>query len=283
MTQRMTGFSNGACTFEVTDAGPIDGEIVVLLHGFPQTTKSWAAVCARLQSGGYRTLAFDQRGYAPGARPRGRLAYRMSALVGDVVALVTAAGGGPVHLVGHDWGAAVGWATAARFPALVRTLTAVSVPHPRAFLQSLWTSTQALRSYYMAFFQLPWLVEGFFRFFPGLAYRLLRRYGMSKEQARSVQTDIVDTGALTGGVNWYRAIPFAGPAYAVNVEVPTSYVWSTGDIALSRRAAELCARCVTGPYRFEILDCTHWIPEQQPDRLSDVVLDRLRSSPTPST
>lgn len=278
MNDRVHCFENGACVFEVADSGPIDGEIVVLLHGFPQTHKSWNAVSALLRERGYRTLVFDQRGYAPGARPRGRMAYRMSALVSDVVALVTATGGKSVHVVGHDWGAAIAWSLAARFPSLVRTLTAVSVPHPRAFLRAMFTSDQALRSYYMATFQIPWLIEFIFRRFPKAVRRYLRIYGMSKEEVRQVQTDVVESGALTGGVNYYRAIPFLSPAYTGKVQAPTTYVWSTGDIALSRRGAELCERYVTGPYRFEILDGTHWVPEQQPDRLSEIILDRLRGA-----
>jgi len=278
MTGRVREFSNGPCVFEVVDGGPLDGEVVVLLHGFPQTAKAWDGVSERLQQRGYRTLTFDQRGYAPRARPRGRTPYRMGALVSDVVALVKAAGGGPVHVVGHDWGAAVAWAMAARFPALVRTLTAVSVPHPRAFLRSFLSSNQALRSYYMLFFQLPWLPELFFRYLRKAVRRSLRVNGMSRDEAHRVHTDIVETGALTGGLAWYRAIPFAGPAYAAKVPVPTTYVWSMGEFALSRRAAELCERYVTGPYRFEIIEGTHWLPEQQPDRLSEIVAERIRAA-----
>src|ERR1700742_2077911 len=128
MPDRILEFANAGFTFPVRDDGPLDGEIVVLLHGFPQTSTSWDAVCARLNQDGYRTLRFDQRGYAPSARPRGRAAYRLSALVGDVAALIHAVGS-PVHLVGHDWGAAVAWGAAANHPSSVRTLTAVSVPH----------------------------------------------------------------------------------------------------------------------------------------------------------
>src|ERR1700712_4426267 len=144
MTERIREFTNDGFTFPVNDEGPIDGEVVVLLHGFPQTSKSWNAVCARLNASGYRTLRFDQRGYAAGARPRGRRPYRLSALTGDVVALIDQVGS-PVHLVGHDWGAAFAWAAAASKPALLKSLTAVSVGHPAAFQRSMLSSTQAFR------------------------------------------------------------------------------------------------------------------------------------------
>jgi pimeloyl-ACP methyl ester carboxylesterase len=275
MTERVHQFASGRCRFDVNDGGPIDGEVVVLLHGFPQTAKSWEPVCGLLQERGYRTLTFDQRGYAPRARPRGRLAYRMSALVGDVVALIAATGPAGVHLVGHDWGAAVAWSTAARFPALVSTLTTVSVPHPRAFVRSMLSSDQAARSYYMALFQFPWLPEFVFRRYPDVIERIFSASGMTAEQVRQVQNDIVHSGALTGGLNWYRGMPFSRPAYIGKVAVPTTYVWSTGDDALGRRGAELCERYVTGSYRLQILDGTHWIPEEHPDLLSDIILARI--------
>ena len=274
MTDRIHEFTNGGYPFPVTDEGPIDGEIIVLLHGFPQTSKSWDPVCERLNASGYRTLTFDQRGYTPTARPRGRRAYRMSALVSDVGALIDATGA-PVHLVGHDWGAGVAWSTAARFPDLVRTLTAVSVPHPSAFLGSMLISSQFLRSYYIGLFQISWLPEFFCRY-PRLVNRMLGGTGMTTEQIAQVQTDIIDGGALTPSINWYRAMPFASPKYTRKVSAPTTYVWSTDDTALSRRGATLCARFVTGPYRFEITDGSHWIPEEQPVLLHDLIVDRIK-------
>jgi pimeloyl-ACP methyl ester carboxylesterase len=275
MTERIRQFTNDGLTFAVTDEGPVDGDVVVLLHGFPQTSTSWRAVCERLHASGYRTLTFDQRGYAPTARPRGRLAYRMSRLVSDVVALAEATGG-PVHLVGHDWGAAVAWSAAAGRPESVRTLTAVSVPHPRAFLGSMPISSQILRSYYIGLFQLPWLPERACRN-PRLLARMLGGTGMTPEQIATVQTEVVDGGALTPSLNWYRAMPFASPRYARKVATPTTYVWTTGDTALSRRGAMMCARHVSGPYRFEIADGSHWMPEEQPDLLHDLIVDRISS------
>lgn len=273
MTERIREFTNGGFTFPVTDGGPVDGKVVVLLHGFPQTSKSWNAVCERLHASGYRTLTFDQRGYTPTARPRGRRAYRMSALVSDVTALI-AATAGPVHLVGHDWGAAIAWSTAAGWPDRVRTLTAVSVPHPSAFLGSMLISSQLLRSYYIGLFQIPWLPELMCRS-PRVVARMLGATGMTPAQIAQVHTDVIDGGALTPSINWYRAMPFASPRYARKVSAPTTYVWSTGDTALSRRGATLCERFVTGPYRFEITDGSHWIPEEQPGLLHDLIVDRI--------
>ena len=276
MSDRIHEFTNDGFTFPVTDEGPLDGEVVVLLHGFPQTSTSWNAVCAKLIEAGYRTVRFDQRGYAPGARPKKRRAYRSSALVGDVAALIEKVGA-PVNLVGHDWGSAVAWGTAASRPELLKSLTAVSVGHPAAFQRSFLSSNQALLSYYMFLFQLPRLPE-FLLSRPKNIDRFAAGSGMGPEAVQRVKSEIIDGGALTGGLNWYRAIPFQDKASSGKVSVPTTYVWSTDDVALGRRAADLTVRYVTGPYRFEVLDGSHWIPEEHPDRLAELIVERAKDS-----
>ena len=141
MTDRISTLQHDGLTFDVLDEGPLDGTPVVLLHGFPERSSTWRLVAPALHAAGLRTLALDQRGYSPGARPRRRRDYRMRHLVGDVIALIEQIGG-PVHLVGHDWGSAVGWAVTMRRPDLVRTWTAVSVPHPAAFARALKDPSQ---------------------------------------------------------------------------------------------------------------------------------------------
>src|SRR5262245_19601155 len=133
--RRISSFERDGLVFDVHDRGPLEGDLVVLLHGFPQSARCWDVLAPLLNAAGYRTLALDQRGYSARARPRGRLAYRLPELTGDVLALIAAAGPGDrkAHLVGHDWGAAVAWTLAATRPDAIATLTALSVPHPAAF------------------------------------------------------------------------------------------------------------------------------------------------------
>ena len=272
--RRIRTFTNESLTFEVLDDGPVGGPAVVLLHGFPERASHWDAVSKELHAHGLRTLAPDQRGYSPGARPRDRASYRMSHLVGDTLALVQRYGA-PVHLVGHDWGAAVAWATAAARPDLVRTLTTVSVPHPGAFARSLLTSTQALRSWYVLAFQPPGLVEVLARTAPGTLTAFLRRAGLTDAEVVRFRSEIVDYGALPGALGWYRALPFPTQAPGP-VRVPTTHVWSDGDLALARRGAELTADHVHAPYEFRILEgVTHWVPTQAPGRLAAAILDRI--------
>ncbi len=152
--------------FDVTTAGPPDGEPVVLLHGFPQSARCWEAVTPALTAAGLRTFAPDQRGYSPGARPAGRAAYRMTEVVADAAAVVEAAlaetGRPRAHVVGHDWGALVAWTLAGTRPELVRTVTGISVPPPRAMADALRRPRQLRASWYMAAFAVPGLAERVF-------------------------------------------------------------------------------------------------------------------------
>lgn len=278
----LDSYERDGLRFDVTESGPSDGPVVLLLHGFPQTAASWEPVAARLAEAGYRVLAPDQRGYTPAARPSGRRAYRGAELVADALALVDATGADTVHVVGHDWGAAVAWAFAATHPERTATVTGVSVPHPTAFARAIGTSRQALLSWYIYAFQLPGVPERFLTR-PGALAGVLRRTGQTPERARR---DVAALGArgglgptLTGAINWYRAIPFATRETPGAVPVPALLVWSDGDTAVSRAAVEGNATWMTGPYRFEVLPgVSHWIPDEAPDALADLLLEHLATT-----
>lgn len=273
---RITTVERAGLTFDVLDEGPLDGEPVVLLHGFPERATSWRYVAPILNAAGYRTLAMDQRGYSPGARPKRRRDYRVPELVADVKTLIDAVGGS-AHVVGHDWGAMVAWSVAADHPAAVRTLTAVSVPHPAAFLKSFVRSRQVLMSWYMAMFNLPRVPELLVRRKPEFFDLQLRKGGMTADDVERFHREIVDDGALTGGLNWYRALPLSDPRdVRRKVTVPTTLVWSDGDVALHRWGAEHTVEWVDAPYRFVELDgVSHWIPTEAPDALADAILSRV--------
>lgn len=274
-TDRLTEFSHDGLTLDVVDTGPVDGTPVVLLHGFPQRATSWDAVVPHLHERGARTFALDQRGYAPRARPRSRRRYRAPDLVSDVHALVTTIGE-PVHLVGHDWGAAGAWGVAAHHPEDLRTLTAVSVPHPAAFTRSFTRSTQLLKSYYMALFQIPFLPEWLLSRRGGIGDWLLRNSGMTAEMVETYHREIVDDGALRGALAYYRALPVTRPReFPGKVSVPTTMIWSDGDVAIGRKAVDLTARFVTADYELEVMDgSSHWLPNEQPAQLAAIVAKR---------
>jgi pimeloyl-ACP methyl ester carboxylesterase len=272
-------YDHDGLRFDVTDVGPTDREVVVLLHGYPETRSSWDRVTPYLIDAGYRVLAPDQRGYSPGARPRGRRAYRLECLVADVVALIDTVGVDRVHLMGHDWGGAVSWAMAAWYPDRLSTMTSLTTPHPRALLRSMFSSNQARRSWYIAFYQLPWLPEMGFRSL-GLAAtrRAFERSGLDGESLDASLEILARPGAATAAINWYRAIPFTAPGRLGSSTVPTLYVYASEDVALGRRAADLTARYVTNGYRYEVLSgSNHWLPEQMPDVVARLFLAHASS------
>ena len=241
----MDSYRRGDLTFDVIDRGPADGPPVVLLHGWPQFNNSWEPVMDRLVAQGYRCLAPNQRGYSPRARPPRRRDYRFRYLAGDVLALIDAIGGGPVHLVGHDLGAAVGWQVAAMAPERLASLTAISVPHPAAFKKAMRTSRQGLASWYIYAFQFPrlpemWLSRGGGR---GQARALRRLGGQPRELAERDGRMMVQAGATTGALNWYRAMALTPPRETPGlVSVPTQMVWSDGDTAVKEKGVRALRR-----------------------------------------
>jgi pimeloyl-ACP methyl ester carboxylesterase len=272
-------FRRDGLTFDVRDAGPPEGDPVLLLHGFPQDSTSWARVEPVLHRNGLRTLAPDQRGYSPMARPRGRANYRLRELADDVLALLDTAGLDGAHVVGHDWGGIVGWALAAWYPDRVRTLTALSVPHPAAMSKAMLTSDQALRSYYMAVFQIPFLPERAMLAGGGAPLRrALIRGGLPEDAVDRYVHRMREPGALSSALAWYRALPWNGRDPVGTVRVPTLHVWSTGDAFLGRAATEASAAFVDAPYRLEVLPgVPHWIPELAPDVVADLVTAHVRT------
>jgi pimeloyl-ACP methyl ester carboxylesterase len=259
--------------FDALAGGPRDGEVVLLLHGFPQSSAVWQPQIDALAAAGYRAVAFDQRGYSPGARPEAVEQYRIGHLVADALAV---GGERPFHVVGHDWGAVVGWHLAARHPERIRSLTALSVPHPIAFATALASpgSDQRQQSSYIALFRQTDLAEDVL-LAGGLA-AALRATGYPGDIDERVAA-MSEPGALTGALNWYRAIDFSLLRGVGSVVVPTLYVWSTGDVALSREGAEATAHHVVGPYRFEVLrGVSHWIPEEDPATVTRLLLEHLR-------
>ena len=205
----MDHFLRADLRFRVVDSGPSDGPVAVLLHGFPQQPACYRPVADRLNAVGVRTLVPQMRGYAPAARPTQRREYRTEALVDDVLALLDADGVEQAHLVGHDWGAAPVWGMASWHPDRTASITVLSTPHPSAMLKAFRTSNQALKSWYMAFFQLPRLPEVVVR--PTLG-RTLRQSGLPDDHIRQYVANAAEPGALTAALNWYRGLPFSPPS-----------------------------------------------------------------------
>lgn len=267
----------GDLTFDVRSVGPDDGEPVILLHGFPENSMSWAGVAPLLADAGLHVVAPDQRGYSPRARPVDVRDYGTDLLADDVTAIADALGLGSFHLVGHDWGAAVAWVAAARHGERLRSLTAVSVPHLAAYGAALRDDAdQQQRASYIGLFRKAGKAEDVLLRDDALRLRAMYADHVPASQVGSYVSQLSEPGALTAALNWYRAM-HADLAALPHVTVPTTYVWSDQDLAIGRAPAERCGEFVDADYRFvELTGKSHWIPEQEPHTLADAIISRVR-------
>jgi pimeloyl-ACP methyl ester carboxylesterase len=265
----------GPLTFVARADGPAGGPLVLLLHGFPETSYSWRHQLRALGAAGYRAVAPDQRGYSPSARPGDVAAYHPERLVEDVIGMAGSLGADRFHLVGHDFGGLVAWHTAARHADVLATLTVVSTPHPRAVARSILEGgEQREKSSYMLFFRSP-DAEPFFLDDDAAGLRgLFSATGVT--DVDDYVRVLTDPGAMTAALNWYRALDRVVIERMGPITTPTLFAWSTEDPALGRVAAEETAGYVEGPYRFEVLEgIGHFIPEEAPDELNGLLLEHL--------
>ena len=268
--------------FRARVAGFNDGEdrpLVVLLHGFPTTSVMWVDLIAPLAAAGYRVVAFDQRGYSPDVRPEAVVEYSVPRLVQDLFAVVESVGGGQVHLVGHDWGAGVGWSAVLANPERILSWTPLSIAHPSAFQAALENDPeQQSKSGYFALFVTPSVPEILFSFNDFWALRGALD-GMSAEKMQEYIDVFSEPGALTAALNWYRAAFTTGSLDGVNqnadVFVPTLFIWGNQDTAVGRKGTELMADYMKGPYSILELDAGHWLLSEKPEQIIEPVLAHI--------
>jgi pimeloyl-ACP methyl ester carboxylesterase len=251
------------------------GEPVVLLHGFPETSHAWTEVMLELERAGYTCLAPDQRGYSPGARPLDVDAYALPLLVQDVVALADVLGFERFHLVGHDWGAAVGWTLLREHAARVASWCALSVPHLASFAAALEQPEQGDKSKYIEHLLVPGLAEQSLAKDDLAALRADWDQNCPDKVAEYAEV-FSQPGALTTGLNWYRA-NFADGTHPrgwlpFDVHTPSLTLWGNRDHALGRSAHLLERSMMKGPYRFVEWDAGHRLAHE---RRSDVVRELL--------
>jgi len=260
-----------------TPAGEAAREPLLLLHGFPQSARSWRAVADRLAAAGVPTAAPDQRGYSPGARPAEVAAYALPELAADVLAVADAVvgPGRGFDLVGHDWGAAVAWWVAAHHGERVRTLTALSVPHLAAFGRAQQEDPEQQRlSSYITVYRRAGEAESIL--LADDAAKLRRTYGGDvADEDVEAYVALLAGGGLTPALSWYRAMDRSLDRLPT-VHVPTTFVWGDADLATSRAAAEWCGEHVAADYRFVALPGVgHWTPDREPDVVAAEVLRRV--------
>jgi pimeloyl-ACP methyl ester carboxylesterase len=267
-------------TFDALTTGPQSGELVLLLHGFPQMASCWRNALTSLGAAGFHAVAPTQRGYSAGALPEELDAYRLDELCADALAIATALGSTSFHVIGHDWGGVVAWALAADNPDTIASLTAVSTPHGAALRAALTGTRQRLQMSYVAVLRLSHVPELLFEAGGGLIIEsALELTGLSREHARRDITALRKVGA-TGALNWYRAVGRGTLRQRPPVVVPTLHIWGDRDVAFTREAIELSAEHVEGQYHLvELTGGTHWIPDEHWDDVDDLVLEHLQSNP----
>lgn len=263
-------------TFDALQTGS-GGEPVLLLHGFPETSLMWTGLMTVLSGNGYHCLAPDQRGYSPGARPAGVNAYRYEELVTDAFAFGRVLGD-RFHLVGHDWGANVGWLMLATNPSPIASFTAISIPHYGAWSRSVYDDEEMAG--YLRMLN-TWMTEG-----EGEASwtpELLRQIWSAKpdDQKEKIISQMTAPGAMTAALNWYRAS--RGHKRAIEdfeipkVNVPTLLIMGSKD--LGQRSVQDAASFMTGSYRVVQPDAGHFIVDEKPGVVAKETLAHLKAYP----
>jgi epoxide hydrolase 4 len=272
-----------------------DGPLVVLLHGFPEFWYSWRRQLQPLADAGFHVVAPDMRGYNLSDKPAGWRAYDMEFLAGDIAGLIKHFGVERADVVGHDWGAAVAYGVAALHPESVRRLAILNVPHPARMLAGLKTFKQLRKSWYMFFFQLPFIPEWLLRLRRFAALKLAMRADRAKLGRPPVFSDEVLEryaqawsyhGALTAMLGYYRAAlrqsPRRAGARMQPIVAPTLVIWGDRDTALGSELAEPEARWVKDVQVVHLPEATHWVQHDEPERVNELLIEFLGGETAPA-
>lgn len=270
-------------TLHVALRGPEDGELVILLHGFPDFWYGWRKQIDALAEAGYRVAVPDQRGYNLSDKPRGRKAYTINKLEEDITGLIKKLNRTKAVIIGHDWGGAVGWQLASTHPEMVTKFIAINIPHMGVFPKALLkTPSQLIRSLYMVFFQIPILPEKLMsgRNFKNMAQvlkRISKKGAFNESDIKEYKQAWSNRGALTGMLNWYRALPFGiKHINQKKIEVPVKIIWGEKDRFLSKELARKSLKFIDGEPVFWINGAGHWVNLEEPEIVNKEILKFLK-------
>jgi pimeloyl-ACP methyl ester carboxylesterase len=266
-----------------------EGPLVVLLHGFPEFWYGWRHQIPALAEAGFRVVAPDMRGYNLSSKPAGVAAYDVDPLAQDVRDLIAERGGERAFLAGHDWGAVVAWFTAMNHGEIIERLAILNVHHPRRFLdEGLRSPRQLAKSWYVFFFQLPWLPERYvhsrdWRWFREQFRAAARSDAFSAEEIERYVEAWEQPGALTAGINYYRAVfrqtPRKQAARIRTVEAPTLVIWGERDRYSVRELAEPDRSDVPNLDRVvRFPEATHWVQHDEPAKVSGLLAEFFGST-----
>jgi pimeloyl-ACP methyl ester carboxylesterase len=276
-------FHNGAIELHAVAAGPPEGPVAILLHGFPEFWYSWQKQIDPLVAAGFRVIVPDQRGYNKSSKPRGAASYALSELTSDVLAIADQLGQERIFLAGHDWGAAVAWGVALLHPQRIAKLAILNVPHPGVMRRYLNTNRRQLRrSWYIFFFQLPFIPEAAFsvfnfRFGVRSLVRSSRPGTFSPEDLAQYRAAWSQPGALTAMINWYRAaFRYRTKFPDSTVYVPTRILWGERDAFLLSDMAHDSLRYCDSAELYTFANSSHWLQHEEPARVSELLIDFFR-------
>ncbi|HEX2910346.1 MAG TPA: alpha/beta hydrolase [Chloroflexia bacterium] len=270
-------------TLHVVQAGPQQGPLVILLHGFPEFWYGWRKQIDYLAEKGYRVWAPDQRGYNLSEKPPKIKDYRVELLAKDIAGLIEAAGREKAYIAGHDWGAMVAWNLAISYPEKVEKLAILNVPHPEVMRHALTHRlSQLVRSTYAIFFQIPWLPEkltGLNNWMLGTrAMKSSSRPGtFSESDLEQYRQAWSQPGAMTSMLNWYRASVRYPPRFpsteAATVKVPTLIIWGAKDLFLKAEMAQQSLDyCQDGQLKY-FEQATHWVQHEEAVSVNQLLAD----------
>ena len=269
--------------FHSVEAG--SGPLVVLLHGFPEFWYSWRYQITALAEAGFHVLAPDLRGYNHSDKPLGTSEYRLDLLADDVAGFIRERGDQSAIVVGHDWGGAIAWKVASAYPELVERLVILNAPHPAAFKRELRTFTQLRKSWYMLFFQLPYIPEAGFRagnyavMERALRQEPIRQNAFTQHDIALYKAAISEPGALTAALNYYRANMrslWSESRWFTNViTTPTLVIWGERDRYLSVNLLKGLDRWVSDLRVERIPDGSHWVQIDAHERVNELIIDFL--------
>jgi pimeloyl-ACP methyl ester carboxylesterase len=270
-------------TLHAAAAGPLEGRLVILLHGFPEFWYGWRQQIAPLGAAGLRILAPDQRGYNLSDKPAGAAAYTLDTLADDVLGLADASGRERVAVVGHDWGGVVAWHLAGRNPERISRAVILNAPHPA----TVWRHarrhpSQLAKSWYVGFFQLPQIPElalraGDFAMLRRTLNRTSRAPAFGAADWPVYRDAWGQPGALGAMLGWYPALPhYARSLPPTRIRVPVRVIWGERDAFLDRGLAHLgsalCDQCEV----FHLPGATHWVQHEEVETVNRLLIEFLR-------
>ena len=262
-----------------------EGKLMLMLHGFPEFWYSWRYQIAEFAQD-YHVVAIDMRGYNDSDKPANKLAYKMSELIADVKGVISGLDYEDCILVAHDWGGAIAWNFAYEYPEMVSKLIVMNLPHPAKFIAGIKTWSQLRKSWYIFFFQLPFLPEFIFQAnnYQAVASAFMDmandNSAFTPEDLSAYKDAAAKTGALTAMINYYRAnfhlIPDNNQAKEYGIlDIPTLMIWGEQDAYFDKKLTYGTDAYVSDLELKYIANCSHWVQQEQPDLVNQYMRDFL--------